>query len=214
MKKTNLLFILLITLFSCSKEETPEVPSYIEGHYKLVGVDAPSFNSDINYNGKIEGFYTEFTTGDNVFLTNNRNKFLHLGLGKDYNNKPAAVFLFQVPGQVLDIKEIPDKYFDKNMSRRWYATAEKTLCPYDNNGAIKFNLNGDNSGSSYGGINQIIYHNNMLIISINSIYYNQKKKASELIKLKLIYKYLDNDIDKASKIAPSITLDKDDFTDK
>ncbi|MDC1105321.1 hypothetical protein OAT16_01360 [Prolixibacteraceae bacterium] len=219
MKKTNVLFILFITLFSCSKEKefiTPKMPLSVLGEYKLVGIQHGHYMSDNNRDGKIEDMYTEYTTGDlnQNFDVNENVNFLTISRDYDGTNfSDYFTFSFTSPGQLEDIHPVSSPSYHP-VFRMWYTTASSDLnYYYADKTKLSFKRIGQKEASQnkYGSIYEITCKNSIVFISIYSYYYNQEKDRADLIPITLIYKDLGDDYTKVIEVAKTVKLEPGDI---
>ncbi|QZE13031.1 hypothetical protein K4L44_10565 [Halosquirtibacter laminarini] len=215
MKKLTVILFVFLALCSCSKEEQdiPKIPSYVGGCYKLVRVDSPQIQ-DVNCNGVYEDLLTEYTTGNNPFNLNNSNNLLYCGRTEDSGGNEKFSFIFRVPGP-YEMKEITNPFYDKIEYRKWDLTCsiyQPKVRP--NDGTIGFTWDGLYSGSDHGSVRLAAYRNNMLIMKVVSVYYNQKEKVVEPITLTLIFKYLSSDKEEALKVSPATKFEEGDLSEE
>ncbi|QZT38785.1 hypothetical protein K5X82_07755 [Halosquirtibacter xylanolyticus] len=219
MKKLNVLFILFITLFSCSKEKefiTPKMPGSLFGFYKLVGIQNDPHMSDNNRDGKIEDMYTEYTTGPfNLFRVNESVNFL--SISQDYDGTKFSddyfTFSFTSPGQLEDIHPVSSPSY-LPVFRLWYTTASSDLnYDYADKTKLSFKRIGQKEASQnkYGSIYEITCKNSIVFITIYSYYYNQEKDRADLIPITLIYKHLGDDYTKVIEVAKTVKLEPGDI---
>ncbi|QZE13030.1 hypothetical protein K4L44_10560 [Halosquirtibacter laminarini] len=215
MKKLTVILFAFLALCSCSKEEQdiPKIPSYVDGYYKLVRVDAP-YIADLNGDGVYDDFLSEYTTGDNFVDLNRQSNLLLCGRIDDSDGNEKYTFIFRVPGP-YEIREITDPYFIKNNWRSWDLMCSVYLPKaVSNDRTFGFKLDGSSSGSDFGSVKRIEYRNNLLIMRVTSIYYNQQKGFVEPITLKLIFKYLASEQDEALKVSPATKFEKGDISEE
>ncbi|QZE13029.1 hypothetical protein K4L44_10555 [Halosquirtibacter laminarini] len=215
MKKLTVILFAFLALCSCSKEEegVPEIPSYVDGFYKLVRVDGPQIH-DINCNGIYEDFLTEYTTGENPLDLSRQQNLLFCGRGVNNQGNQQYQFMFRVPG-TFEKKEITNPTYSKWECTNWQlrcSMKQPEVRPED--GTICFRWDDLFSGSDHGSIRKVEYRNNMLIMKIISIYYNQKKGFAEPVHLTLIFKYLNSNQDEGLKIVRNTKYVEGDLSEK
>ncbi|QZT36525.1 hypothetical protein K5X82_14865 [Halosquirtibacter xylanolyticus] len=205
--------ILSLLLFSnCSKDdEVIYFPPQAEGYYKLVSISPDEQHFiDSNENGKREDFYTEFTTGNNLFIVDDPTNFLQVKSEFDVNKNKTILFEFAVPGFHL-LKQNEVNAIEQKEGQRWkvwFSNKVETI-PYEENilamNEIKL--------SSLGYQVRVLstkYSNKILMVRVHFLNQSQDKNEAGGYVLDLVYKFINNNRESAIKQSSSVKLENRD----